>query len=154
FHPLFALHATEGSVTTEESLRDRLARTLPVLAPLLRAVAFLGWYQVGVPHVGDRHRSADVWMGARRPARPVLAFPHGMPGGQPLLADLDGRPVLQPAPLVQVAAPAPSTPDELFLFAGPGRIREHGARLVAEPHGFERHDDDVWSWFRAGLLAI
>src|SRR5262249_42354144 len=37
---------------------------------------------------------------------------------------------------------------------GAGRIRDRGARLVAEPHGFERHDHEVWRWLRAGLLAV
>src|SRR5262249_42208466 len=46
FQPLFALRAGEGPTTTEESLRDRLARTLPVLAPLLRGIAFLTSYQL------------------------------------------------------------------------------------------------------------
>jgi serine/threonine protein kinase/WD40 repeat protein len=151
FQALFALHATEELTASEESLRDRLARTLPVLAPLLRAVAFLGAYQLIVPCGGDR---AEVWMGVRRGARPVIAIAPGLPEGEPVVADLDGRAVLQLAPLVQIAAPAPGAPDEVFVFAGAGRVREHGARLVAEPHGFERHDGPLWAWFRAQLLAI
>src|SRR5204863_2770740 len=148
-----------ASPTSEESLRDRLARTLPLLAPVLRAVAFLGWYQVVVPRGGERAGRAEVWMGARRSARPLIALPtgvhsEGLSPDEPVLADLDGRPVLQLAPLVGVAPPAPGAPDELFLFAGPGRIRDLGARLVAEPHGFERHDDRIWPWFRVHLLAI
>jgi serine/threonine protein kinase/WD40 repeat protein len=151
--PLLALRAGDAAATSEESLRDRLARTLPVLAPVLRAIGFLGSYQLIVPCRGERGGWAEVWMGTRRPARPAIAVPPGLAAGEPLLADLDGRPVLQLAPLVQLAAPAPGAHDELFVFAGPGRIRERGARLIAEPQGFERHDDQVWSWFRAGLVA-
>ncbi|HMG19754.1 MAG TPA: serine/threonine-protein kinase, partial [Kofleriaceae bacterium] len=151
FAAVFALRATEGAVTTEESLRDRLARALPVLAPLLRAVGFLASYQLIVPRVDDR---AEVWMGTRRTARPVIAIPPGLPAGEPVIADLDGRPVLQLAPLVRIAAPAPGAREELFAFAGGARLRERGARLVAEPHGFELHDDAIWRWFRAGLRAL
>jgi WD40 repeat protein len=92
-------------------------------------------------------------MGTRRTARPVIAVAPGLTDGEPLLVDFDGAPVLALAPLVQVATPSPGAPDELFVFAGPGRVRGHGARLVAEPHGFERHDDAVWAWFRRDLVV-
>ena len=124
FAPLLALRAAEGaapgptsptggpgSASSEQSLRDRLARTLPVLSPLLRAVGFLGWYQVIVPRGGEPDDRAEVWMGARRTARAVIAIPPGLPAGEPVLADLDGRPVLSLAPLVQHAAPAHGAPD-------------------------------------------
>jgi WD40 repeat protein/serine/threonine protein kinase len=150
FAALFALRATEGASSSEESLRDRLARTLPVLAPLLRALSFLNAYQVVVRR-GDR---AEVWMGQRRSPRPLIAAVAALPEGAAALADLDGRPVLALAPLVAIGAPAVGTPEELFVLAGPGRARGRGARLVAEPHGFERHDDAVWGWFRDHLLSI
>ncbi|MCE9575356.1 MAG: protein kinase [Deltaproteobacteria bacterium] len=150
FAPLFALRAAEGATTTEETLRDRLARTLPLLAPLLRALGFLGAYPVVVRR-GDR---AEMWMGPRRTPRPLIAAVDDLPEGAPALADLDGRPVLQLAPLAVIAPPSPGAADELFLFAGPGRGRGGGARLVAEPHGFERRDDAIWDWFRAHLLAV
>ncbi len=156
FAPLFALHAAEGATTSEETLRDRLRRTLPVLAPLVRAMGFLASYQLIVPRdgVAGEPAPAEVWMGTRRTARPLIAVPPGLPQGLPALADLDGAPVLALAPLVQIAAPAPNTGEELFLFGGAGRVRDHGARLVAEPHGFERNDLAVWTWFRAELLAL
>jgi WD40 repeat protein len=74
--------------------------------------------------------------------------------GAPVLVDFDGRPVLQLAPLFQIAAPTPGAAEQLFLFAGGRRDRGSGARLIAEPHGFEREDDAVWDWFRQHLLAI
>ena len=150
FDELFAMHADDETAETEETLRDRLARMLPAVQPLLRAVAFFAQYPVIVPR-GDR---ADVWLGARRGARPVIAITPGPHDGQLQLADVDGNPLLQLAPLVQIAKPSPNAPDELFVFAGAGRIRGHGARLISEPHGFERHDDAVWTWFRRELLAI
>ena len=156
FAPLFALRAAEAVTTSEETLRDHLRRTLPVLAPLVRAIGFLASYQLIVPRDGaaGEPAPAEVWMGTRRTARPLIAVSPGLPAGLPVIADLDGAPVLALAPLVQIAAPAPNTGEELFLFGGAGRVPDHGARLVAEPHGFERNDEAVWSWFRAELLAL
>jgi WD40 repeat protein len=150
FAPLVALRVAETADTSEESLREWLARTLPIVTPLLRALGFLTDYQLVVP----RDDGAEVWMGQRRAPRPMIHIAGGVRAGEAALVDLDGRPVLALAPLVTVAAPAPGGADELFLFAGPGRARGRGARLVAEPHAFERHDDAVWDWFRDHLLSV
>jgi WD40 repeat protein/tRNA A-37 threonylcarbamoyl transferase component Bud32 len=150
FAPLLALRAAEGVTTSEESLRDSLARTLPILTPLVRALGFLTDYQLVVPREGG----AEVWMGTRKPRRSMLHVHGDAPHGEPILVDFDGRPVLALAPLVAIAPPAPGAAEELFLFAGGGRARGRGARLVAEPHGFERHDESIWDWFRAHLLSI
>jgi WD40 repeat protein/tRNA A-37 threonylcarbamoyl transferase component Bud32 len=149
FAAVLALRAGEAAPASEDALRDQLATALAALAPALRAIGFLASYPLVVPR-GDR---AELWMGTRRAAHAAITVAGELPLGEPALVDLDGRPVLQLAPLVQVAAPTPDARDELFVFAGPGRVREHGARLVAEPHGLERHDDEVWRWLRAGLLA-
>src|SRR5207237_1375888 len=45
--------------------------------------------------------------------------------------------------------PAANAPDEVFLFHGRGR---HGARLVSFPLGFERLDEELWTWFAGKLL--
>jgi WD40 repeat protein/tRNA A-37 threonylcarbamoyl transferase component Bud32 len=170
FAPVMAARTREAAAETESSLRDRLVAQLPALVGLLRALAFLTDYQLVVP----RAAGGEVWMGPARARRPVIAISSGISGtptggisgprpgeppgdlaiGAPILVDFDGRPVLQLAPLFQVAAPTPGAAEQLFLFAGGRRDRGSGARLVAEPHGFERADDTVWDWFRAHLLAL
>lgn len=150
FAALLAARAEEAASTTEASVRDRLVAYLPPLARLLRALAFLADYQLVVP----RATGGEVWMGPRRARRPWIAIAPDLAVGLPILVDFDGRPVLQLAPLIQIAAPTPGAAEELFLFAGGRRGLGRGARLVAEPHGFERLDDTVWDWFRAHLLAF
>ncbi|MCE9578291.1 MAG: protein kinase, partial [Deltaproteobacteria bacterium] len=149
FAPLIALRAAELAATSEETLRAWLARTLPLVTALVRALAFLADYQLVVP----RADGAELWIGARAARRAMMHVTGELALGEPALVDFDGRPVLALAPLVAIAAPAPGARDELFLFAGPGRGRGRGARLVAVPDGFERHDDDVWAWMRAHLLG-
>ncbi|HEX3757382.1 MAG TPA: hypothetical protein VHW23_01690, partial [Kofleriaceae bacterium] len=148
FAPLFELRAREAATTSEETLRDQLAHMLPVLAPVLRAVAFLTEYPLVMPR-GDR---GELWMGPQRQPRPAIAIAADLPA-EPVLVDLDGRPLLALAPLVQIAAPSPGAPEEVFVLAGGGRGRG-GARLVADPLGFERHDEVVWDWLRAHVAAI
>jgi WD40 repeat protein/serine/threonine protein kinase len=66
-----------------------------------------------------------------------------------LLRTRDGDAVLQLGPLVQFAPPLPGAPPELFVFDGRG---PRGAALRSA-RGFERGDDEVWSWLGARLLA-
>ncbi|HEY0991738.1 MAG TPA: WD40 repeat domain-containing protein, partial [Kofleriaceae bacterium] len=147
---LLAARAGDATATAEISVRDRLLAHLPRLARLLRALEFLTDYQLVVP----RATGGELWMGPRRSDRPVIAIAPGLPPGLPILVDFDGRPVLQLAPLIQVAAPTPGAAEELFLFHGGRGELDRGARLVAAPHGFERLDATVWDWFRAHLLAL
>jgi WD40 repeat protein len=86
--------------------------------------------------------------GARRASMAVRG--QGLPAGVAALLDKDGAPVVSLAPIVQVAAPAPGAPLELFLFDGRGA---RGARLVALPASFEHHDDELWSWLRGQLTG-
>ena len=65
------------------------------------------------------------------------------------MLDADGAVVLQLTPLVQAGEPAPGKDRELFVFDGKGA---DGARLVAIPHGFERHDPVLGDWFRTHLF--
>src|SRR5262249_38807707 len=68
-----------------------------------------------------------------------------LPEPHPGLLDRDGALALELWPLAQVRLPTPGAPEELFLLEGNGR---HGAKLVAIPLGFERHDETLWDWFR------
>ncbi|HME92472.1 MAG TPA: hypothetical protein VKE49_13665, partial [Myxococcaceae bacterium] len=47
--------------------------------------------------------------------------------------------------------PSPGAAEELFLLDGTGR---HGAKLVAIPLGFERHDEALWDWCQEHLAAL
>src|SRR6185503_13124905 len=95
---------------------------------------------------------AERWIGLRRRRRVALPLTGraGAGEGVALLLDRDGAAVLALAPLVQIAAPAPGADEEVFLFDGPA---PSGARLVAWPGGFERHDQAIWSWFATGLAG-
>ena len=141
-----ALLATDDDGGSELAVRDQLVARMPALAKLIGALGFATDYQLVVP----RATGGEIWMGPRRAARPMLAITGEVTPGLPVLVDLDGKPVLQLAPLIQVAAPAPGAPDELFWLAG---SRGRGARLVAEPRGFERLDDEVWGWLGRHVLA-
>jgi WD40 repeat protein len=149
FAPLLAARTEASAATTEAALRDHLVACAPALARLLRGLLFLTDYQLVVP----RAAGGEIWMGPRRSRRPLIAVAPDLAHGRPILVDFDGHPVLQLAPLVQIAAPTPGAAEELFLFAG-GRGDRGRARLVAEPHGFERLDEAVWDWFRAHVLAV
>src|SRR6185437_10226448 len=110
FAPLFALRAAELSSTSEESLRDWLARTLPVLTPLVHALTFLTDYQLVVPRDGV----GEIWMGPRKPRRALIHVSRELAAGAPALVDLDGRSVLSLSPLVAVGPPSPGATDEIF----------------------------------------
>jgi WD40 repeat protein/serine/threonine protein kinase len=129
-----------------EQARAELAGAMPKLARLLRSVAFLADYRLVVWR-GDR---AESWMGIRRTKRAAIEVRGAeLPVDRPALVDREGRPLVILWPLVQTARPAPGAPDELFLFDGHDR---RGARLVALPQQFERHDDQVWEWFGGHLI--
>ena len=136
----------ESHGTSEDHVRELLARTVPALASFLRTITFVCDYPLIVWHDGR----AERWMGARLPRRAVVTVTGTPPEpDRPTLYDRDGHPVISLWPLVQAAAPAPGAPEELFLFEGKGR---RGARLTALPRDFERQDESVWPWFGAHLL--
>ncbi|MCG8425118.1 MAG: protein kinase [Proteobacteria bacterium] len=128
---------------------DALAQLVPKVAGLLKALSFLCDYPVIVGRGGRTER----WMGARRSSRIVVTLPEeAAPGDDKVvLTDRSGEFVLSLSPLIQLLAPAPGAPDELFLFDGPGR---YGAKLVAFPVGFERHDSEFWPWYKEHLVGL
>ena len=144
---LLALHdAATG--TADAALLALLERTVAAATRFLREIGFLQHYLLVVPVSAD---VAERWMGVRRAQRMTTTLrARSVVAGVPALLDESGAPVLSLGPVFQVAAPTPGAPLELFLFEGRGR---HGAKLVALPHGFERHDDAVWDWFRSQLSA-
>jgi WD40 repeat protein/serine/threonine protein kinase len=136
-----------ASEADETEALATLGELLPELGHLLGTLSFLCDYTLIV----QREGRAEVWMGARRSARPAASV-----RGRPDLADgevgliaPDGEWLVTLSPLLQLLSPAPGVPDEIFLFDGLGR---HGARLVAPPIDFERHDPDFWAWYRAELV--
>ncbi len=143
---LLAARRALGDAPTEEQAGAYLEHALPLLARLLRRLAPLwayGW-------VTPRGELAEGWMGLSRPRRPSASVRGaGLAGGEVGLVDARGVPVTRLHPFARVAAPAPGSPERLFLLEGPGR---RGARLVAWPEGFEREDDEPWEALRA-LLA-
>jgi serine/threonine protein kinase/WD40 repeat protein len=133
--------------------RAEVERLLPIVSRLLVALQPLWTYPLAVRR-GD---CVELWTGPRRARRAFApAVAAELAEGHPVLLDVDlarptPRPPLSLWPLAQVAAPTAGAPPELFLLAGPGR---HGALLVAPPHGFERHDPELWGWCREHLLPF
>ncbi|HEU5059084.1 MAG TPA: hypothetical protein VFU21_21270, partial [Kofleriaceae bacterium] len=138
---------TEGGARGEEQVRELVAEGLVALAELLRQASFLLTYRLGVPREGV----LESWMGVPRPRRPVIATRRDLADGQPVLVDGAGRLVVPLHPLVQVARPAPGHDEEVFLLEGGSPA---GALLVSLPVGYERHDDELWSWFGDSLLGV
>jgi WD40 repeat protein len=125
-----------------------LGALLPEIARVLGMLSFLCDY----PLVVHREGRAEVWMGARRSARPTTSVSgrDDLGDGEVGLVAPDGEWLVTLSPLLQLLSPAPGVSDEIFLFDGPGRL---GARLVAPPIDFERHDPDFWTWYRTELVA-
>ena len=85
----------------------------------------------------------ERWVGQRRRPRVTTDARIDAPDGAAVLLDRNGAALLSLWPIVKAIAPTPGAEPELFLFAGPGR---YGARLVAQPAGFERQEQDVAEW--------
>jgi len=132
-----------------DEARARLHAGMTELASLLGRLAFVADYLLVVPRAG-RGASAERWMGVRRSPRPAARIDGEHAPDQPLLVGRDGHLVAALFPLVQVAAPAPGAADEMFFLEGAGR---HGAKLVAIPFGFERHDERPWDWLRQTFVS-
>jgi len=105
---------------------------------LLRACAFV----LERPLVVARDGLGERWTGLRRHRRPVTSVRGDLVEDHPVLLH-DGSIALLLWPLVQVAKPTAIGDPELFIFDGQGRS---GARLVAAPAGYERHDASLWDW--------
>jgi WD40 repeat protein/serine/threonine protein kinase len=145
--PLLAIRGPLDRSGASCAVGSQLVERLRTLARVMRACAFLLDHALVLPRSGSPER----WMGLRRQRR-VAALVRGgrFEEQQPLLIDRDAKPGLALWPLVQVAAPAVGVPSELFVFDGRGR---HGARLVAAPAGYERHDAMVWDWLGEHLIG-
>ena len=123
---------------------DKLAELVDAVAKVLADVGDLFEYDLAV----RTERGLEKWTGARRKPRPIVEGGDTSDGaplleGEPLLLDRNRVPVLTLWPLAKAIAPTASADAELFLVAGIGR---YGARLVAQPYGFERQDPDLAQW--------
>ncbi len=142
----------EGSLSeslvdpSQEAASQAIARELPSVIGLLRALAFVLDYQLVVARDGY----AESWAGARGAgARRRVLLGRVVSQDHPVLVDSDGHPLVSLWPLMQLSMAVPGRTEELFMLAGPGR---RGARLVSSPHGFEHSDDGLWDWFREQLF--
>ncbi|HTJ47601.1 MAG TPA: protein kinase [Kofleriaceae bacterium] len=135
----------DEEVTTDEQVRELLARAMPLVAAALDELAFLDAY----PLVVTRDGGADAWMGVRGRARAHVAIRgRSLPPGQVAFADDSGAIAIALSPFAAVAAPSPGAADELFLLEGHGKT---GARMIALPGAFER--DDAAPWEALGELV-
>jgi WD40 repeat protein/serine/threonine protein kinase len=124
---------------------EHLGQLVDAAGKLLARIADLFEYDLAV----RSERGVESWTGTRRRPRPLVdtlaESSDGTPlrDGEPLVLDRNRAPVLSLWPLAKAIAPTASADPELFLVAGPGR---YGARLVAQPFGFERQDPELASW--------
>jgi WD40 repeat protein len=101
--------------------------------------------------VASLGETAEEWMGLPRANRALVSFDSAIPEGQAALITRQGELVVSLWPFVQIRAPSPGEPSELFLFDGTGRL---GARLVAPPRMFEQPDEALWDWFRGAIVDL
>jgi WD40 repeat protein len=130
---LFGLHEAEASTT-------RVTAAVEAAEALLGELLGLRSYGLVRSCEGRDER----WTGLRRAERPVVVNRRGLhlPGAF-LLVDREGEAALTLSPLVQAISPAPGGAEEAFFLEGPGR---YGAKLIAWPQAFERHDEELWPW--------
>jgi WD40 repeat protein len=119
-----------------------LAALIDEAARSLRECAELFEYDLAVTS-GDRW---ERWIGQRRHPRLPVDVAAELPEGAPVLLDRNGAALLSLWPVMKAMAPTPGADSELFLLAGAGR---YGARLTAQPKGFERQDPEVAEWLVA-----
>jgi len=124
----------------EAQRRELLARKVARLTQTLRAMPFLFDYQLML----TQGNKGESWTGVRRAHRIARQLQTQIPDSRPVLLDREGNFVLSLWPLMQALVPTPGATPELFMLSGHGR---HGAKLVAFPLGFERHDETLWNWF-------
>ena len=131
---------------SDAHVRELLATAMPLAEALLGALAFLGEYQLVVPF----DHGAVRWIGAGQGERAhVRARGPALVARQPALLDAAGAPVVSLWPFVQLHAPAPGVPEQLFFLEGKGR---RGARMTALPEPFELEDEAAWEAV-GGLVA-
>jgi WD40 repeat protein/serine/threonine protein kinase len=145
--PIFALYTTIDHAASEEAVRLRLLRLIPVLTQLLRAATFVIDYVLVVP----RNHAAERWTGQRRqPRAPADVAGGELVEGHPMLLDRAGQVCLDLWPLVQAVAPVEGAEPELFLLEGHG---PRGSLLMAAPSGLEHHDAIAGDWVTAHVIA-
>ena len=135
-----------GAHRSAESALDRL---LAPISHLLDDLSFLRLY----PLVARSGEEVEVRVGTRRasPAHSSARDYDELGEAEVALTGPRGEVLLVLSPFCQILAPAPGTPEEIFLFDGPSRF---GAKLVAFPVGFERHDDGFWPWFEKNVVEL
>ncbi|HEY5937604.1 MAG TPA: protein kinase [Kofleriaceae bacterium] len=151
---LFELRtASDANQRADDLVRSHLSRLLPAVAQFLRATSFVLDYPLVVTTGDDvRGISAERWVGLRRARRPTAALAKlaDLDAHRAFIVDRDGNIVQHLHPVVQVVAPSPGLPDDLFVFEGRGR---HGALMIATPTGYERHDPTLWDWLGEHALG-
>jgi len=123
-------------------------RAAAQIASVETTLSQLGWlldYEIGREVAGG----IELWMGPRSDERIVRHGPSD--GDRVVVLDADGARVVSLSPLVQIAAPIPGEPEELFVFSGPSRSGED-ALCCALPRGYEREDAEIWPWLASHLL--
>jgi WD40 repeat protein/serine/threonine protein kinase len=131
-----------------QRVRSDVIVARPALAQLVAAVRAM----IDTPMVVISDGRAESRMGAARSRRTRLAVQGALPAdGSIALLDADGAPVVLLSPVVQVGAPAPGQPDEIFVLAGAESGAAGRARLVSAT-GAERYDDAVWSWLGSTVI--
>ena len=136
--PLPALMEAEAQLLLHRQRLELITRAL-------RALTFLDDY----PLVRFEAGTAERWMGGRRAKRAAMLVSEPLADGELALLDAEGQVLLRLSPLVQAMAPSPGAPEELFFLEGDGRF---GAKLMALPVGYERHDETLWGWLAEHVL--
>ncbi len=134
---LIALRDGDASSSNAE-VTALLEGAMPMVERLLKAIEFLGEYQL-VVHADSE---IELWMGVGRgEATREIARAKQLAPWQPALVDPTGLPVVSLWPFVQLHEPARGVGPRLMFFEGKGR---RGARLVALPESFEHDDEALW----------
>jgi len=131
---------------SEDAASQAVARELPVIAGLIRAISFLDDYILAFADGGR----AFAWMGVRTTAKRAVQLARELPPRTVALVDATSTPIVVMSPLVQVQIAVPGHEEFLFLLQGPGR---RGAKLVSPQHAFEHDDATLWDWYRAQLFS-
>jgi WD40 repeat protein/serine/threonine protein kinase len=118
---------------------EQLATLVATVEATLSEITELFEYDLAV----RTERGYERWTGTRRRPRPLLDATADAPEGAPILFDRNRAPVLSLWPLAKAIAPTTGADLELFFVAGLGR---YGARLIAQPNGFERQDPELAAW--------
>ncbi|MEW6733195.1 MAG: protein kinase [Acidobacteriota bacterium] len=129
----------------EKDAIEELIQQLRELSQLLEALSFLLYYRI----VSGNGNKWQQWSGLR--VSPLADDTIDRQAKEyTYLIDMEECVLLSLWPIVQAAQPSPGSPESLFFFEGKGR---YGAKLVALPYGFERHDESIWEWFRTHFFS-